>query len=132
VQASVRSRFMAKLFQFIPEVQNTALEINDHQVISRAMEQSFGNLIFEGFPPAAIWSGFGTDLRLFRSDNYLPTFDRIINRNLHDRMCFLDFQSGFFGSFNGRERVFSLPVHFQSELMKRWFALSSDNVWRTL
>lgn len=43
---------MTKLFQFVPEIQHAALEINDHQVISRAMEQSFGNLIFEGFLPS--------------------------------------------------------------------------------
>ena len=43
---------MTKFFQFVPEIQHAALEINDHQVISRAMEQSFGNLIFEGFLPS--------------------------------------------------------------------------------
>ena len=42
---------MAKLFQFVPEMQNTALEINDHQVISPAMQRSFCNLIFEGILP---------------------------------------------------------------------------------
>jgi hypothetical protein len=43
---------MAKRFQFVSEMQNTALEIKDHRVISRAMQRSFGNLIFEGFLPA--------------------------------------------------------------------------------
>jgi len=51
VQASISNRFMAKLFQFVSEMQNTALEIKDHRVISRAMQRSFGNLIFEGFLP---------------------------------------------------------------------------------
>jgi hypothetical protein len=52
VQASIRSRFIAKLLQFVSEMQNTALEIKDHRVISRAMQRSFANLIFEGFLPS--------------------------------------------------------------------------------
>jgi hypothetical protein len=59
---------MAKLFQFVSEMQNTALEIKDHRVISRAMQRSFGNLIFEGFlPPLKISNMVG-----FRHD-LLPT-----------------------------------------------------------
>jgi hypothetical protein len=42
---------MAKFFQFASEMQNTTLQIKDHRVISRATEQSFGNLIFEVFLP---------------------------------------------------------------------------------
>ena len=48
MKASVRSRFMMEPFKFVSELQHATLEINDHQVISRAMEQSFANLIFEG------------------------------------------------------------------------------------
>jgi hypothetical protein len=36
------------VFYIAGEVQNTALEIKDHRVISRAMQRSFGNLTFEG------------------------------------------------------------------------------------
>ena len=42
---------MTKSLEFVSEIQDAALEIDEHQVISRAMEQSIGNLIFEGFLP---------------------------------------------------------------------------------
>ncbi|MGZ5030733.1 MAG: hypothetical protein ACXV8I_09065 [Methylobacter sp.] len=42
---------MAKLFQFVSEMQHTALEIKDHRVISSAMEQYFPNLVFQNFLP---------------------------------------------------------------------------------
>jgi hypothetical protein len=48
---SVTKCFMTEPFDLISQMQLAALEINDHQVISRAMEQRFGNLIFEGFVP---------------------------------------------------------------------------------
>lgn len=37
--------------QLVRDEQRAALEINDHRVISRAMEQCFSNLIFENFLP---------------------------------------------------------------------------------
>jgi hypothetical protein len=49
--------------EFVSEMQHAALEINDHQVISRAMKQSFGNFIFMAFcrrSRSTIWSGFVT------------------------------------------------------------------------
>jgi hypothetical protein len=51
VQALVPNRFKMEPLEFVSEMQHAALEINDHQVISRAMKQSFGNLIFNGFLP---------------------------------------------------------------------------------
>ena len=51
MQVSIRNRFMAKLFQFVSEMQNTALQIKDHRIISRAMQRSCGDLIFKGFLP---------------------------------------------------------------------------------
>jgi hypothetical protein len=38
-------------FDFVSQMQIAALEIRDHQIISRAMEQSVANLIFEGLVP---------------------------------------------------------------------------------
>jgi hypothetical protein len=68
VQASISNRFMAKLFQFVSEMQNTALEIKDHRVISRAMQRGFGNLIFEDFlPPFKI-----SNMVWFRHENSKP------------------------------------------------------------
>jgi hypothetical protein len=52
MQASFGERFMAKLFQFVSQMQNTALKIMDHRVVNRAMEQCFGNLVFERFLPS--------------------------------------------------------------------------------
>jgi hypothetical protein len=51
MQASVCYNLITKPFELLFEMQHAALEINDHQVISRAMKQSFGNLIFNGFLP---------------------------------------------------------------------------------
>jgi hypothetical protein len=51
VQAAVLNRFMTEPFEFFFEMQHTALEINDHQIISRAMQQSFANLIFDSLEP---------------------------------------------------------------------------------
>jgi hypothetical protein len=51
VHASVGNRFMMEPLDLVSQMQLAALEINDHQVINRAMEQSFDNLIFEGLVP---------------------------------------------------------------------------------
>jgi hypothetical protein len=72
VQVSVPNRLMTKLFQFVSQMQDTALEINDQRVISRAMEQCFPNLVFQNFLPPfensnMVW--FRHDLRLFRSES---------------------------------------------------------------
>jgi hypothetical protein len=42
---------MAEPFDLVSEMQHAAPEINDHQIISRAMEQRLLNLVFERFLP---------------------------------------------------------------------------------
>ena len=37
---------MTEAFKFVSELQHAAIEISDHRVISRVMQQCFGNLIF--------------------------------------------------------------------------------------
>jgi hypothetical protein len=47
VQASACRHFMLKPIKFISENQPAALEIGNQQVITRVLEQSFGELFFE-------------------------------------------------------------------------------------
>jgi hypothetical protein len=63
--------------------------------------------------------------KLFSCDDCFCTFDRIINRDLHDWMRCFDFNSGLLSRFKCCKRVFDLPIHFQLELLKRWFVHSS-------
>ena len=51
VQASVRSRFTTKPFEFVSDNQLAALKIGNQQVINRVLEQSFGKLVFERLLP---------------------------------------------------------------------------------
>jgi hypothetical protein len=51
VQASVSNRFTTEPFEFVSEVQHAALEISDHRVTSRTIEQSIRNFVFEDFLP---------------------------------------------------------------------------------
>ena len=51
MQASVRSRFTTKPFEFVSDNQLAALKIGNQQVINRVLEQSFGKLVFERLLP---------------------------------------------------------------------------------
>jgi hypothetical protein len=59
----------------------------------------------------------------------LAPLTEIVDRDVHDRMRCFDFQPGLLSRFKGRERVFSLSIHFQLELLKRWFALPDGQIW---
>jgi hypothetical protein len=55
MQASGSNHRVMKAFDFISDVQHAPLEINNHQVISRALEQCFLDLMFErSMPPFKI------------------------------------------------------------------------------
>ena len=52
---SVPNRFMLEAFEFVPEMQHSELEIQDHRIIGLAMRQRFGDLVFErSLPPFKI------------------------------------------------------------------------------
>ena len=51
MQVFARSRFVTEPLKFSSQVQHTELKINDHQIISRAMEQGFSDLIFKDLVP---------------------------------------------------------------------------------
>jgi hypothetical protein len=51
VQASIRNRFITKLFDLFFEMQHAALDVGDHRIIGRVMQQSMSNLLFEHLLP---------------------------------------------------------------------------------
>jgi hypothetical protein len=47
VQVSVASRFMTEPINLVSQMKNASLEIGNHQVVSRVLEQSFGEFFFQ-------------------------------------------------------------------------------------
>src|SRR5215472_10039474 len=52
---------------------------------------------------------------LWQFDNLVHALYAVIDRDLKDRMVFLDPQPRFFRSFIGRIRVFHLPIHLEAK-----------------
>jgi len=52
VQASISSHRIAKPLDLVPDVQHPVPEIYDHQIIRRALEQRFLDLIFKRLLPS--------------------------------------------------------------------------------
>jgi hypothetical protein len=51
VQPSIRNRFITKMLNFLSKMQYAALDISDHRIIGRAMQQSASDLLFEHLLP---------------------------------------------------------------------------------
>src|SRR5215468_5996830 len=66
-----------------------------------------------GIVEDAAFAARARDLRQF--DDLVHARDAVIDRDLEDRMLFLDPQSGCFRRFIGRVRGFRLPIHLQAK-----------------
>jgi hypothetical protein len=67
VQTLIRERLITKPFDFFLEMQYAALDISDHRIIGRVMQQSASNLLFEHLlPPFKI-----KNVIWFRHDSFL-------------------------------------------------------------
>ena len=109
MQAAVRSRFMTKPFKFVSEMQRTAFEINDHQIISRAMEQRLRDVIIERLLPRfkmnnMVWfrHDFPIESKLDPQLDNLFVTDFIADAENHLCMSTSAFDPGIFNHLDAR------------------------------